>query len=105
MSVLYGLVCRGQVILADYSAYIDDFSEIARKLIGQNPQSSVMKTYTQGHRVFSFFSDDDLTFMCVSEQGLSRETSHQFLKTMQQLFIPKYSDKAALFASEIKNLV
>mmetsp|Transcript_1607 Transcript_1607/g.3471 ORF Transcript_1607/g.3471 Transcript_1607/m.3471 type:complete len:204 (-) Transcript_1607:29-640(-) len=105
MSVLYGGVCRAHVILADYSAYIDDFSETARKLISQSPASSVMKTYTQGHRVFSFFTEFDLTFICVSEQALSRETAYQFLKTLQQLFTPKYADKAALFATEIKKLV
>jgi hypothetical protein len=63
MSVLYGLVCRGPVILADYSAYIDDFSEVARKLISQSPPSAVLKTYTQDHRVYSFFTENDLTFM------------------------------------------
>jgi hypothetical protein len=104
MAVYYGLVTRDETVLAEYSSVDGDFNVTAKMLIRNTPASSVLKTYTQGSKIFNFYTHDSVTFLCYSDISLGRELALQFLTEMKRQF-PQYTNKAASFAEVIQRLV
>jgi vesicle-associated membrane protein 7 len=104
MAVYYGLVTREDSVLAEYSSIEGDFSATARMLLRNTPASSVLKTYTQGSKIYNFYTQDSVTFLCYADISIGRELSLQFLTEMRKAF-PNYANKAGTFAEFIKKLV
>jgi hypothetical protein len=104
MAVYYGLVTRQENVLAEYSLVDGDFVNTAKMLIRNTPASSVLKTYTQGSKIFNFYTHDSVTFLCYSDICIGRELALQFLTEMKRQF-PAYENKAAAFAEVIVRLL
>lgn len=104
MAVYYGLVTRQDSILAEYSSIDGDFVTTAKMLIRNTPASSVLKTYTQGSKIFNFYTHESITFLCYSDICIGKELALQFLTEMKRQF-PAYGNKAAAFAEVIQRLV
>jgi vesicle-associated membrane protein 7 len=104
MAVYYGLVTRDDTVLAEYASIEGDFTQTAKMLLKNTPSSSILKTYTQGAKIFNFYTQDSITFLCYSDISLGRELSLQFLTEMKRQF-PNYINKAAAFAEVIQRLV
>lgn len=105
MAVYYGMLAKHTQILAEYSSFEGDYSQTAEKLISQSAPSDVLKTYTQGNKIYSFFSENEYTYLCKSDATFGRELSYAFLRDMQKSYTDKYKNKAATFAQEIRRLM
>ena len=104
MAIYYGMITRDDMILAEYSSIDGDFSATARMLLRNTPGSATLKTYTQGSKIFNFYTQDGITFLCYADISIGRELSLQFLTEMRREF-PNYSKKAGAFVEIIKKLV
>lgn len=104
MAIYYGLVTREETILAEYSSIEGDFASTARMLLRSTPATPVLKTYTRDSKIFNFYTQDDLTFLCYADITIGKELSLQFLTQMKREF-PKYSTKAGQFTEVIQKLV
>jgi len=105
MAVHYGMLAKHKQIIAEYSPVEGDYSSTAEKLISQTAPSDVLKTFTQGNKIYSFFSENEYTYLCQSDASFGRELSFAFLHDMQKSYTDKYKNKAATFAQEIRRLM
>jgi hypothetical protein len=104
MAVYYGMITRDDSVLAEYSSIEGDFSATSRMLLRNTPPSNMLKTYTQGSKIFSFYTEDQITYLCYADIEIGKELSLQFLSEMKREF-PKYHGRAGAFAEVIKRLV
>lgn len=114
MIIIYALVARGTLVLAEYTSYDGDFPQFARKVIAKSPRNKSKKTFTKENLSFTFFSDDEFTFLCLTSTSVPRETSYKFLDTMASEFFSDYYKQgvrdantswAAKFSIRIKELM
>jgi len=104
MSVLYGLVARQALVLAEYSVTEAENEATARKLVCKVEPSPFMKTYMQGNLMFSFYTKEGTSYVCLADTAVGREISAQFLADLERGF-QFYRDHAAEYSKSIKSLL
>lgn len=112
--IIYALVARGSLILSEYTAFKGDFTALAQKILTQSKTSKSKKSFTKDGYVFTFFSEDDFTFLCLNKTNVSRDVTYRFLDHLAELFFSnhgKYDHSStmkawgATFSIKIKDLL
>lgn len=68
MAILYGLVARGSVVLAEFSATSTNASAIARQILEKIPGNNDMNvSYSQDRYIFHVKRTDGLTVLCMAD--------------------------------------
>lgn len=74
MAILYALVARGSVVLAEYTATATNASTIARQILDKtqgNDDSHV--SYSQDRYIFHVKRTDGLTVLCMADDTAGSE--------------------------------
>jgi len=115
--IIYALVARGTLVLAEFTSFDGDFPQMARKVLAKSPRSKLKKTYVKEGYAFTFFSEDEFTFFCMNPTDVGRDITYKFLDKLANMFYSDYdktdeknqkSDGAswsAKFSNLIKNLM
>lgn len=91
--LLYGLVARGQVVLAEFSATQTNASTIARQILekissqGSNDSNS---SYSHDRYIFHVKKTDGLTVLCMADDASGRRIPFSFLEDIHQRFVRTY---------------
>lgn len=92
MGILYGMVARGYVVLAEFSTTSTNASAIGRqvleKLPGNNNDSHV--SYSQDRYIFHVKRTDGLTVLCMADDTSGRRIPFAFLEDIHQKFVRTY---------------
>ncbi|GFP83320.1 vesicle-associated membrane protein 713 [Phtheirospermum japonicum] len=92
MAILYALVARGSVVLAEFSATSTTANSIARqileKLSAANNDTNV--SYSQDRYIFHVKRTDGLTILCMAEDTAQRRIPFAFLEDIHQRFVRSY---------------
>lgn len=68
MAILYALVARGSVVLAEHSATPTNASAIARQILEKTPGNSDSNvSYSQDRYIFHVKRTDGLTVLCMAD--------------------------------------
>jgi len=108
--IIYSFVARGSLVLAEYTAHDGDFPEIARKIISKATKSRLKTSYIKENYSFTFFSDDEFTFLVMTEISTTKSKSYAFLDELANTFYNDYgktnsSNWNAEFTLKIKELM
>lgn len=109
--IIYALVARGTLILAEYTSFDGDFPVLARKILTQTQKTKSKKTYSKDNCAFTLFSDNDFTFLCMNRSGVPRDISYRFLDQLAEIFYAeqrKQDDSRswnAFFSGKIRQLI
>lgn len=69
MAILYALVARGSVVLAEYSATSTNASAIARQILEKIPGNNDSNvSYSQDRYIFHVKRTDGLTVLCMADE-------------------------------------
>lgn len=91
MAILYGLVARGTVVLAEHSATSTNAGTIARQILEKiSGATDTHVSYSQDRYVFHVKRTDGLTFLCVADDSLGRRIPFVFLEDIHQRFVRTY---------------
>ncbi|XP_022142359.1 vesicle-associated membrane protein 711 [Momordica charantia] len=91
MAIIYALVARGSVILAEFSATLTNGSSIARQILDKipgNDDSNV--SYSQDRYIFHVKRTDGLTVLCIADDTAGRRIPFAFLEDIHQRFVRTY---------------
>eukprot|EP01017_Pseudomicrothorax_dubius_P029513 TRINITY_DN3592_c0_g2_i3.p1 TRINITY_DN3592_c0_g2~~TRINITY_DN3592_c0_g2_i3.p1 ORF type:complete len:224 (+),score=56.98 TRINITY_DN3592_c0_g2_i3:153-824(+) len=88
--IIYALVARGSLVLAEFTNVDGDFPTVARKLIAKSAKSKLKKTMLRENYAFTYFNEDEFTFLCMTESTFSRETTSKFLDALANAFYSEY---------------
>ena len=70
MAILYGLVARGSVVLAEFSATSTNAGAIARQILEKIPGNNDSNvSYSQDRYIFHIRRTDGLTVLCMADEA------------------------------------
>ncbi|CAJ2670758.1 unnamed protein product [Trifolium pratense] len=73
MAILYALVARGTVVLAEFSAVTGNTGAVARRLLEKLPTESESRLcFSQDRYIFHILRSDSLTFLCMANDTFGR---------------------------------
>ncbi|GMI92812.1 GRAVITY PERSISTENT SIGNAL 2, vesicle-associated membrane protein 713 [Hibiscus trionum] len=92
MGILYGMVARGQVVLAEFSATQTNASTVARQILeklsqGKNDNNS---SFSHDRYIFHVKITDGLTVLCMADDASGRRIPFDFLEDIHHRFVKTY---------------
>lgn len=80
MAILYALVARGSVVLAEFSAAATNASAVARQILEKIPGNNDMNvSYSQDRYIFHVKRTDGLTALCMADDTAGSKPSYFFV--------------------------
>ncbi|XP_047328525.1 vesicle-associated membrane protein 711-like [Impatiens glandulifera] len=99
MAILYALVARGSVVLAEYSAASTNASSIARQILEKiTGADDTNVSYSQDRYIFHVKRTDGLSVLCMADETAGRRIPFAFLEDIHQKFVKTYG-RAVLSAN------
>ncbi|KAF9285930.1 Vesicle-associated membrane protein [Mortierella alpina] len=115
MSIIYALVARGSLILAEYTNSSGNFTtgiaihicQLRRQKTKKNwflteailekiPPNNSKMTYVYDRYLFHYICEDGLTYMCMADDSFDRRIPFAFLQDIKQKFLEQYGRERAL---------
>ncbi|XP_039033421.1 vesicle-associated membrane protein 711-like [Hibiscus syriacus] len=91
MAILYALVARGSVVLAEFTAASTNASTVARQILDNIPgDSDINVSYSQDRYIFHVKRTDGLTVLCMADESAGRRIPFSFLEDVHQRFVKTY---------------
>ncbi|KAL2471899.1 vesicle-associated membrane protein [Abeliophyllum distichum] len=91
MAILYALVARGSVVLAEYSPTTTTANTIARQILEKIPgNNDTNVSYSQDRYIFHVKRTDGLTVLCMADDTAGRRIPFAFLEEIHQRFVRTY---------------
>lgn len=97
MAILYALVARGSVVLAEFSVASSNAGTIARRLLENLAIASGSDTrlsFAQDRYVFHIMRSQQLTFLCMANDTFGRRLPFAYLEDIQMRFTKTYGQTA-----------
>ena len=96
MTILYSLVSRKEVVLAEYTSASGNFPQIVRNFLPKLSVQDGRMSYTYDNFVFHYCCEDSIIYlaMCNEVAKDQRRVPFAFLDDVKSKFISMYGDKA-----------
>ncbi|CAI2182429.1 3431_t:CDS:2 [Funneliformis geosporum] len=95
MSLIYGLVARGSVILAEYTSSSGNFTQVTQAILEKIPPNNSKLTYVYDRYLFHYICEDGLTYMCMADDTFGRRIPFSFLQDIKERFLAAYPKERA----------
>ncbi|XP_059637890.1 vesicle-associated membrane protein 711-like isoform X2 [Cornus florida] len=92
MTILYSLVARGSVVLAEFTTATTNANATARQILEKIPQGNNDSnvSYSQDRYIFHVKKTDGLTALCMADDTAGRRIPFAFLEDVHQRFVRTY---------------
>ncbi|CAL9778449.1 unnamed protein product [Musa acuminata subsp. burmannicoides] len=91
MAILYALVARGSVVLAEFSGAATNASAVARQILERIPgDQDTHVSYSQDRYIFHVKRTDGVTVLCVADDTAGRRIPFAFLEDIHGRFVKAY---------------
>ncbi|WOL18800.1 vesicle-associated membrane protein [Canna indica] len=91
MAILYAVVARGTVVLAEFSAVSGNAGAIARRILEKlSPDSDTRLCLSQDRYIFHVLSSDGITFLCMANDTFGRRVPFMYLEDIHMRFMKNY---------------
>ncbi|XP_073047571.1 putative vesicle-associated membrane protein 726 [Primulina eburnea] len=89
-SLIYSFVARGAVILAEYTEFTGNFTNIASQCLQKLPASNNKFTYNCDGHTFNYLVDNGFTYCVVAVESAGRQIPMAFLERVKDDFSKRY---------------
>ncbi|CAO3618884.1 unnamed protein product [Cunninghamella blakesleeana] len=96
MSLIYGLVARGPITLAEYTNSSGNFTTVTQAILEKIPPNNSKLTYVYDGYLFHYICEDGITYMCMGDDSFGRRVPFAFLQDLKEKFISTYGRERAL---------
>lgn len=90
MPILYSVVARGPVVLAKYASCTGNFDEVTEKILATIPPENAKLTYSQGPYLFHYICEDNIIYMCITDNALQKSRAFLYLTEIKRRFLTVY---------------
>ncbi|KAI4338267.1 hypothetical protein L6164_016609 [Bauhinia variegata] len=98
-SLIYSFVARGTVVLAEYTEFKGNFTNIASQCLQKLPSTNNRFTYNCDGHTFNYLVENGFTYCVVAVESAGRQIPIAFLEKIKEEFTKKYSGGKAATAS------
>lgn len=103
MPIIYSLVARKSVILAEYTGSTGNFTTITKRILDKIPSQNSKMSYVYDKHVFHYIVNDGLTFMCMADEAFSRRLAFAFLEDIKGRFHSSFGDRGRVAVAYMMN--
>ncbi|KAL0928851.1 hypothetical protein M5K25_000776 [Dendrobium thyrsiflorum] len=91
MAILYAVVARGTVVLAEFAAVTGNTGAIARRILERlPPESDSRSCFSQDRYIFHVLKADGLIFLCMANDTFGRRIPFAYLEDIHMRFMKNY---------------
>jgi vesicle-associated membrane protein 7 len=97
MPILYSLVARDAVVLAEHASTTGNFAQIASQILSKIPAGDTAESrlsYAYDTYLFHHLKKGGLVFLCMAEESFGRRIPFLFLDDICSRFVGLYGSKA-----------
>ncbi|KAF9129038.1 Vesicle-associated membrane protein [Mortierella sp. 14UC] len=98
MSIIYALVARRTIILAEYTNSSGTFTTVTEAILAKIPPNNSKLTYVYDRYLFHYICHDGLTYLCMADDTFGRRIPFAFLQDIKTRFLSQYSQERAMSA-------
>lgn len=96
MAILYAVVGRGTVVLAEFSAVTGNTGAVARRIMEKvGAEGETRLCFSQDRFIFHILRADGLTFMCMASDTFGRRIPFSYLEDIHMRFMKNYGRVAS----------
>ncbi|KAK3818412.1 MAG: putative vesicle-associated membrane protein [Benniella sp.] len=96
MSIIYALIARRTVILAEFTNSSGNFTTVTEAILEKIPPNNSKLTYVYDRYLFHYICEDGLTYMCMADDSFGRRIPFAFLQDIKTKFLEQYGQERAL---------
>ncbi|KAI9204314.1 synaptobrevin-domain-containing protein [Polychytrium aggregatum] len=89
-SIIYGLVARGPVILAEHATSTGNFTTITQHILEKIPQGDSKLTYVYDRYLFHYIQRNGIIYLCLADDTFGRRIPFAFLEDIAAQFETTY---------------
>ncbi|VFQ72202.1 unnamed protein product [Cuscuta campestris] len=89
-ALIYSFVSRGTVILADYTEFSGNFTDVAAQCLHKLPTSDNKFTYNCDGYTFNYLAQNGFTYCVVATESAGSQLPTAFLQRVKEDFIKRY---------------
>eukprot|EP01112_Ceratiomyxa_fruticulosa_P007955 TRINITY_DN206_c0_g1_i1.p1 TRINITY_DN206_c0_g1~~TRINITY_DN206_c0_g1_i1.p1 ORF type:complete len:255 (+),score=45.25 TRINITY_DN206_c0_g1_i1:206-970(+) len=94
MPIIYSLVARGSVVLAEFTNTSGNFTTVTRRILDKIPTTNDSKmSYVYDRHIFHYIVEDGMTYLCMADEEFGRRIPFAFLEDVKGRFRSTYGDK------------
>jgi hypothetical protein len=94
--IIYGLVSRGTVVLAEYAKANGNFMQVCRLILQKLDTSlNTRASYAYDAYFFHYICENGLIYMCMTDATLRKTLAYMYLDDIKTRFTSKYGGYAA----------
>ncbi|MCO5552164.1 hypothetical protein L7F22_005674 [Adiantum nelumboides] len=90
MTIVYAMVARGSVVLAEYSSIPSNANSVARQILEKMSVADSRISYSQDRFIFHVTKADGLIFLCMADDTFGRRIPFTFLEDVRSRFLKAY---------------
>ncbi|XP_074560098.1 vesicle-associated membrane protein 714-like isoform X2 [Curcuma longa] len=95
MAILYAVVARKTLVLAEFSAVTGNVGAIARRILENlAPESDSRLCFSQDRYIFHVLRADGITFLCMANETFGRRVPFMYLEDIHMRFMKNYGKVA-----------
>ncbi|KAM7274211.1 hypothetical protein ACFE04_028875 [Oxalis oulophora] len=97
MAILYAVVARGTVVLAEFSAVTGNIGALVRRILEKLPSEETDSSrlcFSQDRYIFHILRSDGLTFLCMANETFGRRIPFSYLEEIHMRFFKNYAKVA-----------
>lgn len=94
MPILYAVIAHGNSVLAKYARCAGNFSEVTEQIIGKISPEQPKLTYSHGSYLFHYIYEDEIIYLCITEDDFDRSRAFAFLNEVKRRFKIAYGTRA-----------
>ncbi|KAL0735324.1 hypothetical protein Bca4012_011534 [Brassica carinata] len=103
MAIIYAVVARGTVVLAEFSAVTGNTGAVVRRILEKlSPETADERLcFSQDRYIFHILRSDGLTFLCMANDDFGRRIPFSYLEDIHMRFMKNYgrvADHAPAYA-------
>eukprot|EP01121_Diplochlamys_sp_Union-15-3_P000554 TRINITY_DN10488_c0_g1_i1.p1 TRINITY_DN10488_c0_g1~~TRINITY_DN10488_c0_g1_i1.p1 ORF type:complete len:283 (+),score=51.30 TRINITY_DN10488_c0_g1_i1:41-850(+) len=91
--IIYALVARETVILAEYKSRTGNYTTVVNRLLEKIPTQDAKMSYVFERHYFHYIVSDGITFLCMADEAFKRRIPFAFLEDIQKRFFSTYKSK------------
>ncbi|KAM3271249.1 hypothetical protein ACQJBY_041802 [Aegilops geniculata] len=98
-TMIYAMVARGTLVVAEHTAYTGNFRDIAAQCLHKLPAGDSRFTYTCDGHTFTFLLHQGYAYCVVATESAGREVPLAFLERIKEEFNKRYAGGKAATAT------
>jgi len=93
MPIIYSLVARGTVVLAEHTDSQGNFITVTQRILEKIPSEDAMMSYIYDKYIFHYIVEGGLIYLCMADESFGRRIPFSFLDNIKNRFISSYGDR------------